>query len=167
MTEEEYQQFLQRTKKPRIQAKRNAPDIAPPGDSKRTKYFNQKVYVYEDGYASTEKSDKHGKLIERYDSVKEYQRSRELLVLLRAGKISNLELQRSLLIQEAFQGRDGRKHKAVVYRADFAYRRDGQQIIEDVKGYDERKKKYLTTQVFDLKWKLLQAKYPDFTFVLY
>lgn len=166
MTEEEYQQFLQRTKGT-PQPFPKTTKAAPPGRAKRAKYFNKKVYGYEDGYVSTEKSDKHGKLVEQYDSVKEYQRSRELFILLRTGEITDLELQRSLLIQEAFQSADGIKHQAVTYRADFAYRKDGRQIIEDVKGYDEHRKKYLTTQVFDLKWKLLQAKYPEYTFVLY
>ena len=135
---------------------------------KPSKYHNKKVYVYEDGFVSLEFSLKnHGKVIEKYDSEKEYSRSRELLLLKRAGKISDLKRQAEMVIQEGFQSPDGKKHAPIVYKADFVYERDGKIIVEDVKGQDERTGRLLMTEAFRLKWKLLQAKYPQYQFELY
>ena len=75
--------------------------------------------------------------------------------------------QAELVIQEAFTTPDGKKHRPVTYKADFAYERDGEKIIEDVKGEDEKTGKYQMTEAFRLKWKLLQAKYPGFKFEIY
>ena len=148
MSAKEYQEMLRR-KKP-------------------SKYRNEKVYVYEDGFLSdSPKLTTHGRVIEKYDSRKEYDRSRELLLLKKAGKISNLKRQAELVIQEAFTTPDGKKHRPVTYKADFAYERDGEKIIEDVKGEDEETGKYQMTEAFRLKWKLLQAKYPGFKFEIY
>ena len=47
------------------------------------------------------------------------------------------------------------------------YERDGEKIVEDVKGQDDETGKYKMTEAFRLKWKLLQAKYPDFKFEIY
>lgn len=135
---------------------------------KPSKHHNEKVYVYEDGVvADSPKLTAHGKIVEEYDSRKEYARSRELLLLKRAGKISNLKRQAELVIQEAFTTPDGKKHRPIVYKADFVYERDGEKVIEDVKGQDGKTGKYQMTEAFRLKWKLLQAKYPGFKFEIY
>lgn len=148
MSAKEYQEMLQR-KKP-------------------SKHHNKKVYVYEDGFASdSPELTSHGKLVEKYDSRKEYARSRELLLLKKAGKISSLKRQAKLVIQEGFTTPDGKKHRPIVYKADFMYERDGEKIVEDVKGQDENTGKYQMTEAFRLKWKLLQAKYPKFKFEIY
>ena len=148
MSAKEYQEMLRR-KKP-------------------SKYLNEKVYVYEDGFVSdSPKLTAHGNIIEKYDSRKEYARSRELLLLKRAGKISGLKRQAELVVQEAFTTPDGKKHRTIVYKADFMYERDGEKIVEDVKGQDDETGKYKMTEAFRLKWKLLQAKYPDFKFEIY
>lgn len=62
--------------------------------------------------------------------------------------------------------RDGEKLRAIVYKADFMYinNTDGETIVEDVKPFDKKSGKYLTTKDFKLKWKLLKAKYKDYWF---
>lgn len=173
MTEEEYFEYLKRTGLPDVIGLTKQHNLA--GDAEKgqghkkreSKYRNKRVYVYDDGMVSTEPLGGHGELIEEFDSVKEYQRCRELRMLEKAGKISNLNTQAVLVIQEKFQSQDGKKYRTITYRADFMYIENGVQVVEDVKGYDSKRKKYLTTQVFDLKWKLLIAKYPDYKFQIY
>ena len=148
----------------------------------KNKYRNCAVYVFDDGYvfdtslfslsrkkiAQTVKEhvSQHGPVSAIYDSKKEYSRYKELQVMERTGKISNLERQVPLVIQEAVNYRD--EHiRPIVYNADFRYEEDGEVVIEDVKGFDKKTGKWLTTQVFNLKWKLLKAKYPSFRFVLF
>lgn len=148
MSAKEYQEMLRRKKAP--------------------KYHNKKVYVYEDGFVSPDSKLKtHGEIVEIYDSVKEYTRSRELLLLKKAGRISGLKRQAEMVIQEGFTTSDGKKRAPVIYKADFVYERDGETIVEDVKGQDKKTGKLQMTEAFRLKWKLLQAKYPQYKFELY
>lgn len=137
------------------------------GNKKPNKHRNKNVYVYADGFVSEIKADGHGELVTKYDSKKEYARHQELLLLERAGKISDLRMQKQMIIAEAFTDRHGKKHSAIVYRADFIYVEDGCTVVEDVKALDKRSGKYLTTAAFNIKWKLLQAKYRDYEFRLY
>lgn len=92
--------------------------------------------------------------IDRYvfDSIKEGQRYRELAILERAGKISNLELQPRFLLQESFK-KNGKTYRKIEYVADFQYIENGKTIVEDVKG--------MQTDVFKLKHKLFEKKYPN------
>lgn len=166
MTEEEYAAYLKRTQKQPNMAISSKDNDSDKKHSKKTKYRNHKVYVYSDGYASIEKiPDKE--IIEKFDSVKEYQRCIALRLREKAGEISNLDTQTTLMIQPAFTSKDGKKHRAITYRADFTYIENGEQIVEDVKGYSKSTGKFLTTEAFRLKWKLLQARYPDYTFKLF
>ncbi len=68
------------------------------------KYRNKKVIV--DG--------------EEFDSKKEGNRYKELKLLLKAGKISNLELQPRFLLQDGFK-KNGRTFRKIEYIADFKY----------------------------------------------
>lgn len=149
---------------------------------KKNKYRNFPVYIFKDGFvfntadwADGKNSLKekiaalitgHGAVSQNFDSVKEYYRYQELCLLEKAGTIQNLERQAVLIIQDGcnYQGEHLRPIRNC---ADFRYDENGVTVIEDVKGYDEKKKKWLTTQVFDLKWKLLKAKYPNYKFHLY
>lgn len=169
MSEEEYQQILTRMGKSRAVRPPSAPPTptAQKKVTKAPKYHNQKVYIYEDGFISENKTSEHGKLKERFDSVKEYSRCAQLRLLEKAGVIQELKTQHTVLIQPAFTDAAGKRNQAITYRADFAYMENGKQVIEDVKAFDTRKKKYLLTEVFKLKWKLMKAKYPDFVFRLY
>lgn len=100
------------------------------------KYKNKKVVV--DG--------------EEFDSIRESQRYKELKLLLRAGEISNLELQPRFLLQDSFK-KNGRAFRKIEYVADFQYIENGKTIVEDVKG--------IQTDVFKLKHKIFEKVYPD------
>jgi len=135
---------------------------------KKQKYHNKYVYVYEDGFVSNCKTlCGHGQIIENYASEKEYARYKELLLLQRSGRISNLQKQVPILLMEGFKDSTGKKIQPIYYVADFSYTEDGEDIIEDVKGVDKKTGKQQTTKVFLLKWKLLKAKYPNKTFRIY
>lgn len=100
------------------------------------KYKNKKVIV--DDYI--------------FDSIQESKRYKELKLLLRAGQIQNLELQPHFLLQEDFK-KNNKTYRKIEYIADFKYIENGKTIVEDVKG--------LKTDVFKLKHKLFEKKYPD------
>lgn len=103
------------------------------GSRKGVKYGNRKVTV--DGI--------------EFDSQKEARRYCELKLLQRAGRISELELQREFeLIPAQYEtfpryGKTGKRlqdgkrciEKSCTYKADFAYKENGQLVVEDTKGY--------------------------------
>jgi hypothetical protein len=92
-----------------------------------------------------------------FASKAEMNRYAELLMMKRAGLISNLELQPRFILQEGYQ--DGPvKVLALEYVADFRYfeHRSGFAVVEDVKGHK--------TEVYKLKRKLFRAKYPEIDF---
>lgn len=69
-----------------------------------------------------------------FDSAREARRYSELKLLERAGEIENLELQKEYeLIPPQWIG-GKRAERAVKYKADFAYRENGETIVEDTKG---------------------------------
>lgn len=84
-----------------------------------------------------------------FDSKKEARRYWELNLLQRAGKITDLQLQREFELipaqYETFEryGKTGKRlqdgkrciEKSCTYKADFCYMQDGQLVVEDVKGY--------------------------------
>lgn len=141
---------------------------APQQEKKKDpKYRNQKVYVYEDGFVSFENNQHdHGMVVEKYDSLKEYKRYQELLLLQRAGKIKDLKRQVKFVIQDAFRYRN-EKISEIAYVADHVYERDGETVVEDVKGVSKNGDAITATKDFKLKWKLLKAKYPELCFELF
>lgn len=88
----------------------------------------------------------------KFESNLEATRYKELKLLLRAGEISNLELQPRFLLQDSFK-KNGRTFRKIEYVADFQYIENGKTIVEDVKG--------LQTDVFKLKHKIFEKVYPD------
>lgn len=81
-----------------------------------------------------------------FDSKKEAHRYCELKLLQRAGKISNLELQKVFELipaqrePDTIGARGGIKkgkviEQAVKYVADFVYTQDGKTVVEDTKGF--------------------------------
>ena len=100
------------------------------------KYRNKKVIV--DDYV--------------FDSIQESRRYKELKLLLRAGEISDLELQPRFLLQDSFK-KNGKTYRKIEYVGDFRYTENGKTIVEDVKG--------IQTDVFKLKHKLFEKLYPD------
>lgn len=91
----------------------------------------------------------------KFDSAKESKRYANLKLLERAGVIENLKLQPRFLLQEGFTY-NGHKERKIEYVADFQYERNGQTIVEDVKG--------MKTEVYKLKRKLFLYKYRDIVF---
>lgn len=110
---------------------------------KGNKYNNRKVFV--DGV--------------QFDSVKEGRRWRDLLLMEQSGIIDNLRRQVTYTlippqdIRDRRTGKHLRTERAVKYVADFVYtdNRDGQTIVEDVKGY----KGGTAYALFKLKKKLM------------
>jgi hypothetical protein len=90
-----------------------------------------------------------------FDSLKESRRYSELLLLAKAGEVTNIECQPRFLLQESFK-KNGKTHRKIEYVADFRVTyADGRVEIEDVKG--------IKTEVYRLKKKLFEKKYPELT----
>ncbi len=86
---------------------------------KPSKYNNRKVEL--DGFT--------------FDSQKETRRYSELKLLVRVGKISDLELQKAFVLAESVKfSSEPRAKPAVRYIADFAYIENGVMVVEDVKS---------------------------------
>lgn len=131
---------------------------------KENKYKNHRVYVYSDGvYLERQNRDEKPDI---FDSEKEYRRYGELKMLEKAGKITKLTRQRVLVIQEKSKYQ-GATLSAIKYKADFSYFENGREVVEDVKGFNKTTQKHITTEAFNLKWKLLKFKYPDVVFRIY
>jgi hypothetical protein len=70
-----------------------------------------------------------------FDSQKEYARFRELSLLERAGKVTNLERQVKFELIPS-QRIDGKVvERSCTYVADFVYMENGRKVVEDTKGY--------------------------------
>ena len=62
------------------------------------------------------------------------------------------------MLQPGFT-KNGKRHRPITYRADFRVRyKDGHEAIIDVKGYK--------TQVFRIKQKMFEYKYPEKELIL-
>jgi hypothetical protein len=103
----------------------------------RSKYGNRRVAV--DGFS--------------FDSQAEADRYSDLLLMVKAGAISNLAVHPTFELQAAFVDATGRRHRAISYEGDFSYTEDGRAVVEDVKG--------MRTEVFKLKEKLFRYRYPE------
>lgn len=82
-----------------------------------------------------------------FDSKKEADRYCELLLLQRAGRISELQRQVKFKLLPTQRG-EQRTERPVTYIADFVYTRDGKVVVEDVKG--------LKTREYVIKRKLMK-----------
>lgn len=98
-----------------------------------------------------------------FDSKWELERYLELIAMETAGEITELKRQVTFVLQPAFES-NGEHVRAIKYIADFAYNEiikvpaftdDGvpRPAIEDAKGFQ--------TDIFRLKWKLLQYLHRD------
>lgn len=94
-----------------------------------------------------------------FQSQREATRYAELKLLERAKVIKDLKLQPRYVLQDGFT-KNGKRHRPITYIADFEYYDNEKQktIIEDVKGYK--------TEVFKIKQKIFEFKYPDKTIIL-
>ena len=103
----------------------------------------------------------------RFDSQKEARRYDELSALERAGQIRDLRLQVDFTLQEAYTDTEGRRVRAIRYKADFTYLEksfadeDGfyeeklhwYLVVEDVKSRATRTKEYV------MKRKLMKERF--------
>ncbi len=78
----------------------------------------------------------------RFDSQKEARRYDELAALERDGAIRELRMQADFTLQEAYTDGEGRRVRAIRYRADFTYRvppaRNWAIYADDPPGWNER-----------------------------
>lgn len=90
-----------------------------------------------------------------FDSLLEADRFQQLTLAEKAGEIADLTVHPTFELQPAFTDQTGKKHRAIIYEADFYYLDTATDrfIIEDVKGY--------TTDLFRLKLKLFLYRYRD------
>ena len=95
----------------------------------------------------------------KFDSKLEAERYSQLKMMERAGVIRDLELQPEYELIPSFR-KDGKTWRRTVYKADFRYiLAEGDRIIiEDVKGSTA-----VITDVFRLKQKLFEYRYPELT----
>ncbi len=120
------------------------PSPAPAAPEKASKYHNK----------PTERVTSAGKIL-RFDSQKEARRYDELMVMLKAGKIRDLRLQVDFTLQEAYTDSEGKRVRAIRYKADFTYQRPCRSgtaekagelwvlVVEDVKSRPTKTKEYL------------------------
>ncbi len=130
------------------------PCPADAGPGKPAKYHNK----------PTERVTPSGAVL-RFDSQKEARRYDELAALERAGQIRELRMQVDFTLQEAYTDGEGRRVRAIRYRADFTYRKprddpweeyDGsfwKLVVEDVKSRATRTKEYI------MKRKLMKERF--------
>ena len=123
------------------------PCPADAGPGKPAKYHNK----------PTERVTPSGAVL-RFDSQKEARRYDELATLERAGQIRDLRMQVDFTLQEAYTDGEGRRVRAIRYRADFTYRKprddpweeyDGsfwKLVVEDVKSRATKTKQYIMKQ---------------------
>ena len=92
----------------------------------------------------------------RFDSKGESERYKELVVQQKVGAIRDLKLQPRFELQPAFT-KDKIRYASISYVADFSYHKGlmDKFIIEDFKGVE--------TEVFKLKRRMFELKYPDLT----
>lgn len=125
-------------------AERERQNVSPvPPKTKESKYHNIKTEV--NGI--------------KFDSQKEASRYQALLRLEELGLIEDLRLQVNFTLQEAFTKSNGERVRAIVYKADFAYKKRIEKadytlyIVEDVKSRGTR------TPVYQMKKKMMWEKY--------
>lgn len=116
-------------------------EMAQFNNRKTNKYGNRKVLL--DGYS--------------FDSVKEANRYKELMMLQKCGEINGLKLQPVYVLQDGFDYK-GKRIRAIKYIGDFEYieSKTGEKVLEDTKGF--KTKDYL------LKAKMLKNRYPEIDF---
>lgn len=89
----------------------------------------------------------------KFDSKKEAEYYCQLKLLKQAGEIKDFGLQPKYELQPSFK-KNGTTHRSITYIADFVIdNNDGTTDIVDIKGVE--------TQVFKIKKKLFEYKYPD------
>ena len=108
----------------------------------------------------------------KFDSKKEAARYQELLIMLEAGEISDLKLQETFTLQNAYTTTQGERIKAITYTPDFTYIRTRSieldagkvpfwtKVVEDVKASAK-----FQDPVYKMKKKMFKAQYPRYDFI--
>lgn len=88
-----------------------------------------------------------------FDSLLEADRFQQLALAEKAGEIADLTVHPTFELQPAFTDHTGKKHRAIIYEADFYYLDLATEgfVIEDVKGIE--------TPTFKLKYKMFLYRY--------
>lgn len=89
----------------------------------------------------------------KFPSKKEARRYDELMLMLKAGEISDLRLQEDFTLQEAYTTPQGKRVRAIRYKADFTYWRDGKKVVEDTKSVAT------ATQQYKMKRKMMMDRF--------
>ena len=110
------------------------------GEPRREKYGRKKVTI--DG--------------REFDSTGEAQAWQLLSLWERAGVITDLEVQPEFELEPKLRDANGKAIRAIKYRADFAFTKDGKRTVVDFKGFP--------TPAFKIKAKLFKARFPDLVF---
>lgn len=92
-----------------------------------------------------------------YDSKHEAKDGQHLQKLESMGIISNLQRQVRFPLQKSFKNNQGKTVRSISYVADFVYERDGKKYVQDSKG--------VRTEVYKIKRKLFEYKYPEYIFI--
>ena len=95
----------------------------------------------------------------KFPSQLEAKRYTELKMMQRSGRISNLKLQPRFELQPSFK-KNGKTYRKIEYVADFQYldNKTKKTVIEDTKGFE--------TDVFKIKLKMFEYKYPNLEITL-
>ena len=90
----------------------------------------------------------------KFDSAKEARHFDSLMLLLRAGAITELKVQPQFTLSEAYTTTEGVHVRAIRYVADFSYKNhNGELVVEDVKSPATK------TRVYEIKRKLLRERF--------
>ena len=91
-----------------------------------------------------------------FDSKLEANRYTDLLILQKAGIISDLKCQPAFVLLEGFKDITGKREQAIKYRADFVYYENGRKVVEDVKSKATAK-----ARDWSLRRKLFKHRFPE------
>ena len=93
----------------------------------------------------------------KFDSKKEAARYAELLLLVKAGLVKDLELQPKFLLADTVRW-NGQTLCKRYYKADFQYVNEkGENVVEDCKGF--------LTDMYKIKRHLFLSLYPEYVFI--
>lgn len=99
----------------------------------------------------------------KFDSVKEVERYSYLNLLKRAGEIRSVEHHKKYVLLESFTNAQGVHRSPISYTPDFIVtRNDGTIYAEDIKGAEE-----IITDLFSIKRKLFEKRYPEIELKVY
>lgn len=93
-----------------------------------------------------------------FDSTGEAQAWQILDLWSKAGIITDLEVQPEFLLEPKLMI-DGKAIRAIKYRADFIFTKDGRRTVVDFKGFP--------TAAFKIKAKLFKARFPQLVFEIW